>query len=97
MACAAPSRADSDASGPLMAASSSAEAQAQASAERKRGWVGRAIGDIETRVTEDGQLLVRGPSVFSGYWEREEATAAAFDHGWGTQQLVVRFKTLQPL
>ncbi len=29
-----------------------------------------------------GELYVRGPSVFPGYWQREEATAAAFADGW---------------
>jgi len=35
--------------------------------------------NIECRIAEDGELLVRGPSVFVGYWEKPEATAAVFD------------------
>ena len=31
---------------------------------------------------ETGQLLVRGPAVFDGYWRQPEATAAAFADGW---------------
>ena len=31
---------------------------------------------------ETGQLLVRGPAVFEGYWRQPEATAAAFADGW---------------
>jgi acyl-CoA synthetase (AMP-forming)/AMP-acid ligase II len=31
---------------------------------------------------EEGQLFVRGPSVFAGYWERPAATAATFADGW---------------
>ena len=31
---------------------------------------------------EPGELLVRGPQVFAGYWQRPEATAAAFTDGW---------------
>jgi malonyl-CoA/methylmalonyl-CoA synthetase len=31
---------------------------------------------------EPGELLVRGPQVFAGYWDRPEATAEAFADGW---------------
>jgi malonyl-CoA/methylmalonyl-CoA synthetase len=31
---------------------------------------------------ETGELLVRGPAVFAGYWRRPDATAAAFADGW---------------
>lgn len=34
------------------------------------------------QVGEIGELLVRGPSVSPGYWNRPEATAEAFDDGW---------------
>ena len=37
---------------------------------------------VEARVEDDGALLVRGPTVFSGYWERPAATAESFDDGW---------------
>jgi len=39
--------------------------------------------NIEIKLAEDGELLVRGPSVCHGYWEKPEATAEAFDaEGW---------------
>jgi len=50
--------------------------------ERRAGTVGFPLPGISVRI-EDGELLVRGPNVFSGYWRRPEATAAAFTaDGW---------------
>jgi malonyl-CoA/methylmalonyl-CoA synthetase len=51
--------------------------------ERRPGTVGFALPGVEVRTDDaDGGLLVRGPSVFGGYWERPAATDAAFDGGW---------------
>lgn len=47
------------------------------------GSVGQAFPGIETRVTDEGELLVRGPGLFSGYMKNNEATAEAFTaDGW---------------
>jgi long-chain acyl-CoA synthetase len=47
------------------------------------GSVGPLVPNIEVKVAEDGELLVRGPSVFGGYWQKPEATAECFDaEGW---------------
>jgi acyl-CoA synthetase (AMP-forming)/AMP-acid ligase II len=44
---------------------------------------GRAIPGMETRIAENGELLVRGDYVMLGYLDDEEATAAAIDEeGW---------------
>jgi long-chain acyl-CoA synthetase len=47
------------------------------------GTVGPAIDVIEARLAADGEILLRGPSVFSDYHQNPEATAEAFDaEGW---------------
>jgi long-chain acyl-CoA synthetase len=49
---------------------------------RKLGTVGIPLRNLELRVAEDGELLVRGPSVFGGYWNMPGETAGAFEDGW---------------
>ena len=46
------------------------------------GTVGKILPNIEVRIAEDGEILVRGPSVFKGYWNRPDETAAVFEDGW---------------
>lgn len=48
----------------------------------KSGTVGRALPGSEIRVAEDGEVLVRGPSVFQGYLGDEAATLTALAGGW---------------
>ncbi|HSY72941.1 MAG TPA: AMP-binding protein, partial [Alloacidobacterium sp.] len=43
------------------------------------GSVGKPLPNIECRIAEDGELLVRGPNVFHGYWQKPDETAQAFD------------------
>jgi malonyl-CoA/methylmalonyl-CoA synthetase len=60
--------------------------------ERRAGAVGFPLPGVATRIVaadggdvtpgETGELLVRGPNVFAGYWRQPEATAAAFAEGW---------------
>jgi long-chain acyl-CoA synthetase len=47
------------------------------------GSVGKVLSNLEIKLAADGELLVRGPSVFSGYWQKLVATSEAFDEeGW---------------
>ncbi|MGH9722471.1 MAG: AMP-binding protein [Bryobacteraceae bacterium] len=48
----------------------------------KKGAVGTPIGGVEVRIAEDGEVLVRGPNVTTGYFNAPEADAEAFEGGW---------------
>ncbi len=50
--------------------------------ERRAGTVGFPLPGISARIDAWGELWIKGPNVFAGYWRREEATRAAFDNGW---------------
>jgi len=45
----------------------------------RRGWIGRPLENLDVRLAADGELLVKGPSVMMGYWNKPEETAEAFD------------------
>ncbi len=46
------------------------------------GYVGPAIPGIEMRLGECDEILVRGPNIFPGYWNRPEETARVLRDGW---------------
>jgi long-chain acyl-CoA synthetase len=47
------------------------------------GTVGRKLPNVECRFAEDGELEVKGPSIFPGYWKKEKETADVFSpDGW---------------
>ncbi len=55
---------------------------AQRSGEVRLHTVGRALPGIELRIAEDGEILLRGASVFTGYVGDDEATGKALVEGW---------------
>jgi long-chain acyl-CoA synthetase len=49
----------------------------------RMGAAGMPLSNLELKLAEDGELLVRGPSVFGGYWLKPEETAESIDpQGW---------------
>jgi long-chain acyl-CoA synthetase len=46
------------------------------------GQVGRAVPGVEMTTGENGEILVRGPNIFPGYWQRPADTAKALEGGW---------------
>jgi malonyl-CoA/methylmalonyl-CoA synthetase len=49
--------------------------------ERRPGSVGLPLPGVEAQL-RDGEIYLRGPNVFAGYWRREQATRDAFVDGW---------------
>jgi len=65
----------------------------EATAQKKVGTVGRPVMYVEAKVVDSatrkplaanqrGELLLRGPGITPGYWNKPEATAKAFEDGW---------------
>ncbi len=51
--------------------------------ERRAGTVGLPLPGVSVRMDpETGEIYLRGPNIFAGYWRREEATKAAFVDGY---------------
>jgi long-chain acyl-CoA synthetase len=46
------------------------------------GTVGKPLANVECRIAPDGELLVRGPSIFKSYWQNPVETAKAFEGDW---------------
>jgi long-chain acyl-CoA synthetase len=49
---------------------------------REPGYVGQAISGIEMDIAEHDEVVVRGPHIFPGYWNRPGETAKVMKDGW---------------
>ena len=50
--------------------------------DQRIGTVGTPFDEIEVKIAGDGEILVKGPVVMKGYWNRPEETAKALEGGW---------------
>ncbi len=48
----------------------------------KLGTVGKPLRNVQVKIADDGEILVRGPSVFKQYWNMPEETRNVFADGW---------------
>ncbi len=46
------------------------------------GSVGKPMEGVEVRIADDGEVLIKGPNIFKGYYKNEDATAQALDGDW---------------
>jgi long-chain acyl-CoA synthetase len=61
--------------------------------DHRPGTVGRPIPGIQTRLADDGELLVRGPNTSPGYWKDPAATADLLHDGWLHTGDLARFES----
>jgi len=46
------------------------------------GSVGKTIKDVEVKIAKDGEIWVKGPNVFKGYYKNKKKTEETFERGW---------------
>lgn len=50
--------------------------------EIRIGYVGKIIKDVEVKIAQDGEILVKGPNVMQGYYKQPEMTGEVLQNGW---------------
>jgi long-chain acyl-CoA synthetase len=51
-------------------------------AEHKFGTVGKPLPGVEVRIADDGEVLIKGPNIFQGYYKNDDASFGAVIDGW---------------
>ena len=46
------------------------------------GSVGKPMPGVEVKIADDGEVLIKGPNIFQGYYKNEDATAETLEDGW---------------
>src|SRR5688500_11314826 len=46
------------------------------------GSVGKPQKGVEVRIADDGEVLIKGPNIFQGYYKNEDATKETLEEGW---------------
>jgi long-chain acyl-CoA synthetase len=46
------------------------------------GSVGKPQKDVEVKIADDGEVLIKGPNIFQGYYKNDEATKETLENGW---------------
>jgi long-chain acyl-CoA synthetase len=50
--------------------------------DHRFGTVGRALPGVEIKIAEDGEILIKGPNIFTGYYKMEDKSFGAIVDGW---------------
>ncbi|MEA2443847.1 MAG: long-chain acyl-CoA synthetase, partial [Thermoleophilales bacterium] len=50
--------------------------------EHRFGSVGKALPGVEVKIADDGEVVIKGPNIFQGYYKNDAATQEALEDGW---------------
>jgi long-chain acyl-CoA synthetase len=50
--------------------------------EHRFGSVGKPLPGVEVRIGDDGEVLIKGPNIFQGYYKNDEASRETLEQGW---------------
>jgi long-chain acyl-CoA synthetase len=50
--------------------------------EHRFGSVGKPLPGVEVKIADDGEVLIKGPNIFRGYYKNDEASHEALEQGW---------------